>query len=239
MLSVSALHGGYGRIPILNNISFEVSTGEFVGIFGHNGMGKTTLLRVLAGQLPATAGSIVLDGRDITRLAPHAPGPPRPRLRAAGPADLSAAYRAENLRMGAIGAGRGEDEIERCSRFFRGCNELRGHIGGVLSGGEQQILAIARCLCGEPTTCFSTSQPRASNPPSSKRSIEILVTLRDKNRVTVVLVEQSLDFICRLASRILIIQKGMIIRSMRTEQLDYCRRRVLRHAFQRSSMHKT
>jgi branched-chain amino acid transport system ATP-binding protein len=219
MLSVSALHGGYGRIPILNAISFEVATGEFVGIFGHNGMGKTTLLRVIAGQLPAAAGAIVLDGREITRLAPHA----RARLGLGyvpqGRQIFPQLSVIENLRMGAIGAKRAEDEIERVLSMFPRLKELRGRVGGVLSGGEQQILAIARCLCGRPTILLLDEPTEGIQPSIIEEIAEILATLRDKSEVTVLLVEQSLDFICRLASRILIIQKGMIIRSMRTEEL--------------------
>jgi branched-chain amino acid transport system ATP-binding protein len=219
MLSVSGLCGGYSRIPILNNISFEVSTGEFVGIFGHNGMGKTTLLRVLAGQLPASAGSVALAGRDITRLAAHA----RARLGLGyvpqGRQIFPQLTVVENLRMGAIGTGRGEDEIERLLALFPRLRELRGRSGGVLSGGEQQILAIARCLCGGPTTLLLDEPTEGIQPSIIEEIVEMLMTLRHKTQVTVLLVEQSLDFICRLASRILIIQKGAIIRSMRTEEL--------------------
>jgi branched-chain amino acid transport system ATP-binding protein len=220
MLSVSALHGGYGRIPILNAISFEVAKGEFVGIFGHNGMGKTTLLRVLAGQLPATSGTVALEGRDITRLAPHV----RARLGLGyvpqGRQIFPQLTVLENLRMGAIGAGRGEDEIERVLSLFPRLKELRGRVGGVLSGGEQQILAIARCLCGRPAILLLDEPTEGVQPSIIEEIIEILARLRDNTGVTVVLVEQSLDFISRLASRILIIQKGMISRSMRTQELD-------------------
>ena len=219
MLSVSSLHGSYGRIPILNAISFEVAKGEFVGIFGHNGMGKTTLLRVLAGQLPATAGAITLDGRDITRLAPHM----RARLGLGyvpqGRQIFPQLTVIENLRMGAIGAGRGEDEIERALSMFPRLKELRGRVGGVLSGGEQQILAIARCLCGRPTILLLDEPTEGIQPSIIEEIVDILAALRDKTGVTVVLVEQSLDFICRLAGRVLIIQKGMISRSMRTQEL--------------------
>ena len=72
LLNVHDLHAGYGRIPILGGVSLHVGEAEFVGILGHNGMGKSTLLRTLTGNLPATAGSITFDGRDITRLSPTA-----------------------------------------------------------------------------------------------------------------------------------------------------------------------
>lgn len=220
MLSVSRIHGGYGGIPILNAISFEVATGEFVGIFGHNGMGKTTLLRVLAGQLPATAGSISLDGRDITRLAPHV----RARLGLGyvpqGRQIFPQLTILENLRVGARGTGRSDDEIERVLAIFPRLGPLLGRIGGVLSGGEQQILAIARCLCGRPTILLLDEPTDGIQPSIIEEIVETLTTLRDKTQLTVVLVEQSLDFICRLVSRILIIQKGIIIRSMRTEEFD-------------------
>lgn len=220
MLSVSGIHAGYGRIPILNAISFEVATGEFVGIFGPNGMGKTTLLRVLAGQLPATAGSISLDGRDITRLAPHV----RARLGLGyvpqGRQIFPQLTVLENLRIGALGTRRSEDDVERVLVIFPRLGPLLGRIGGVLSGGEQQILAIARCLCGRPTILFLDEPTEGIQPSIIEEIVEILATLRDKTQITVVLVEQSIDFICRLVSRILIIQKGAVIRSIRMEELD-------------------
>ena len=121
--------------------------------------------------------------------------------------------------MGAIGAGRGEDEIERALSMFPRLKELRGRVGGVLSGGEQQILAIARCLCGRPTILLLDEPTEGIQPSIIEEIVDILAALRDKTGVTVVLVEQSLDFICRLAGRVLIIQKGMISRSMRTQEL--------------------
>jgi branched-chain amino acid transport system ATP-binding protein len=90
----------------------------------------------------------------------------------------------------------------------------------MISGGEQQILAIARCLCGGPNILLLDEPTEGIQPSIIEEIVEILATLRDKTQVTVVLVEQSLDFICRLVSRLLIIQKSVIIRSMRTEELD-------------------
>ena len=110
LLAVEGLHSGYGRIPILGGITLSVREGEFVGILGHNGMGKTTLLRTLMGYLPATAGRVRLDGADITRRSPTA------RARAGigyvpqGREIFPALSVRENLRMGCLLSRRGEDE---------------------------------------------------------------------------------------------------------------------------------
>ncbi len=94
MLEVSELTAGYGRIPILGGLSFTVARGEFVGILGHNGMGKTTLLRALMGYIPATAGRVVLEDADITRVEPYRRARAEHGLCAAGPGNLSGPQRA-------------------------------------------------------------------------------------------------------------------------------------------------
>src|ERR1700749_2078924 len=102
MLEGTALNAGYGRIPILNNVTFSVAMGEFVGVLGHNGMGKTTLLRALMGYLPATSGRVIFDGADLTRAEPYA------RARAGlgyvpqGREIFPQLSVRENLRMGAL-----------------------------------------------------------------------------------------------------------------------------------------
>ena len=92
MLDVQGLRTGYGRIPILNGVSFAVNEGEFVGILGHNGMGKTTLLKALMGFLPATGGRVLFDGDDVTAARTLSPRAAGARLCAAGPRDLSRAH---------------------------------------------------------------------------------------------------------------------------------------------------
>ena len=92
MLNVQGLRAGYGRIPILNGVSFTVKIGEFIGILGHNGMGKTTLLKALMGFLPATGGSVRFDGGDVTAAEPYQRARLGSRLRAAGSRDLSRAH---------------------------------------------------------------------------------------------------------------------------------------------------
>ena len=125
----------------------------------------------------------------------------------------------DNLRMGAAGAGLGEDIIDEVVEELPRLKPILGRAGGVLSGGEQQILALARCLCGRPKLVLLDEPTEGIQPSIVEEIIEILHALRRKRGLTIVLVEQNLDFIRRLSDRVLIIQKGRIIGEMAPDQL--------------------
>ncbi len=213
MLAVEALRSGYGRIPILAGVGFTVAQGEFVGILGHNGMGKSTLLRTLMGYLPATGGKVAFEGRDITRLSPTA----RARLGIGyvpqGRQIFPALSVHENLRMGCLLSKQDERRtIKGVLEMFPRLRRLLDRTGGALSGGEQQLLALARCLCGAPRLVLLDEPTEGIQPSIIDEIIETLQALRRGHDVTVVLVEQNLKFIAELSQRILIIQKGAITR---------------------------
>ncbi len=221
MLHVEALRSGYGRIPILAGVSFAVASGEFVGILGHNGMGKSTLLRTLMGYLPATAGRVVFEGRDITQLSPTA----RARLGIGyvpqGREIFPALSVHENLRMGCLLSSRDERRtIEDMLKMFPRLRRLLDRTGGALSGGEQQLLALARCLCGAPRLMLLDEPTEGIQPSIIDEIIETLQALCQAHEVTVVLVEQNLKFIAELSQRILIIQKGVITRETSPEAVQ-------------------
>jgi len=221
MLQVEALRSGYGRIPILAGVSFAVAKGEFVGILGHNGMGKSTLLRTLMGYLPATAGRVVFEGRDITQLSPTA----RARLGIGyvpqGREIFPALSVHENLRMGCLLSSRDErGTIEDVLDMFPRLRRLLDRTGGALSGGEQQLLALARCLCGGPRLMLLDEPTEGIQPSIIDEIVEVLQALQRGNEVTVVLVEQNLKFIAELSQRILIIQKGAITRETSPEAVQ-------------------
>ena len=220
MLEVSELAAGYGRIPILGGVSFSVARGEFVGILGHNGMGKTTLLRALMGYIPATAGRVVLEGADITWVEPYR------RARAGmgyvpqGREIFPGLSVRDNLRMGAV--GRPKDEagaIESVLETFPRLKPLIDRPGGALSGGEQQLLAIARCLAGNPRLILLDEPTEGIQPSIIDQIAETLLGLRSKGELTMILVEQNLDFIATLSERVLIIQKGAIVHSAEPDEL--------------------
>jgi branched-chain amino acid transport system ATP-binding protein len=205
MLEIHDLRAAYGRIPILNGVSFTVADGEFVGILGHNGMGKTTLLRTLMGFLPAAAGQVRFEQTDIISLDP---------------------CRRARLGLGYVPQGREifpaltvQDNLETVLEEFPRLKPLLERIGGTLSGGEQQLLALARCLCGKPRLVLLDEPTEGIQPSIIDEIVETLQRLRDRSGLTVILVEQNLEFIAALSHRILIIQKGTITREVQADDL--------------------
>jgi branched-chain amino acid transport system ATP-binding protein len=220
MLSAENLRASYGRIPILMGVNFQVTEGEFVGILGHNGMGKTTLLKTLIGQLPADTGQIRLDGNDITRL------PPASRARAGigyvpqGREIFPALTVRENLRMGCLLSRLPEAQtIEDVLTSFPRLTRLLDRAGDALSGGEQQLLALARCLCGAPRLILLDEPTEGIQPSIIDEIIDTLRALRSSRHLTIVLVEQNLKAISALSQRVLIIQKGAITREVTPEAI--------------------
>jgi branched-chain amino acid transport system ATP-binding protein len=210
MLDIRSLASGYQKIPIILGVSFQVTDGEFVGILGHNGMGKSTLLKTLVGQLPATGGAIRFADTDITRAPSHK----RARLGLGyvpqGRQIFPGLSVLDNMRMGAASAGLGDEVLDEVIESLPRLKPILGRAGGVLSGGEQQILALARCLCGHPKLVLLDEPTEGIQPSIVDEIIEILLGLKARHRLTVVLVEQNLEFIRRLSDRVLIIQKGRI-----------------------------
>jgi branched-chain amino acid transport system ATP-binding protein len=220
MLNVQGLRTGYGRIPILNGVSFAVKEGEFIGILGHNGMGKTTLLKALMGFLPATGGRVQFGSDDITAAEPYR----RARLGLGyvpqGREIFPGLTVLDNLRMGCSKQGGAEQEtIATVLEEFPRLTPLLERAGGALSGGEQQLLAIARCLCGKPRLVLLDEPTEGIQPSIIEEIVEVLQQLRDKAGLTMILVEQNLDFIAALSKRILIIQKGTITQEVRPDDL--------------------
>ena len=221
MLDVQGLRTGYGRIPILNGVGFAVQEGEFIGILGHNGMGKTTLLRALMGFLPATSGRVHFAGADVTALEPYR----RARLGLGyvpqGRDIFPGLTVYDNLRMG-CSKQQGDTEqatIAAVLEEFPRLIPLLDRAGSALSGGEQQLLAIARCLCGKPRLVLLDEPTEGIQPSIIDEIVETLQRLRAKSRLTIILVEQNLDFIAALSQRILIIQKGTITREVQPGDL--------------------
>jgi amidase len=216
VLEITDLHAGYGEVPVLRGVSLQLDEGEAIGIVGHNGMGKTTLLRTIMGLLPATGGKIVVDGVDVTTWAAHE----RSRLGIAyvpqGRGILPGLSAHENLRL-AWTPDSGETEeraIERVLGIFPRLSRLLDRRGGALSGGEQQILALARALVSLPWLLVLDEPSEGIQPSIVQEISELLATLREKHRLSMLIVEQNLELVLDVASRIVLVERGRITREL-------------------------
>lgn len=218
MLEVSSLASGYGRIPILHGISFDVQEGECLGIWGHNGMGKTTLLTTIMGYQPATSGKLEFAGEDLTRAPTHLRARKGLGLVPQGRQIFPTLSVLENLRMGEIRNAE-PGVIDDVLELFPRLKPLLNRAGGLLSGGEQQLLALARCLCSRPRLIMLDEPTEGIQPSINEEIAETLLQLRSQRQLTMVLVEQRREFIAALASRVLVMQKGEIARSMSPREL--------------------
>ena len=223
MLEVNDLHAGYGRIPVLSGINFTVGEHEVIGVLGHNGMGKTTLLKTLIGQVPLTSGKIRFAGADISHI------PSFRRARAGlgyvpqGRQIFPSLSVYENLRMGFVENGIDSEEniIKDVLARFPRLDPIIDRVGSALSGGEQQILALARCLCGSPKLLLLDEPTEGIQPSIVEEILEILIGLHRYNGLAIIVVEQSLDFIRRLSERVLLIERGTITGEVLPEALGH------------------
>ena len=214
-LTVSGLDQHYGSAQVLRTVGFHVAPGTCLAVLGRNGAGKTTLLRCLAGLIPATRGTVALDGVDLTRWSPD-------RRARSGLAlvpqdreifaDLSVA---ENLRVAARAHGLDRSgAVDEAVALFPALRELWHRPGGNLSGGQQQQLAIARALASRPKVLLLDEPTEGIQPSIIEEIIETLRAIGRQRGLAVLLVEQNLNFIASLSQRVLILQKGRITREV-------------------------
>lgn len=220
MLTVEALRSRYGRIEVLHGIDLSVQSGEIVAVVGANGAGKTTLLRCLSGTQPTSAGSITFRGETLI------PVPAYQRLQKGlaqapeGRQIFTNLTVEENLRLGAFiyNDDRVRRDMEDAFRMFPILKEKRNLIAGGLSGGQQQMLAIARALMGRPS-CLLLDEPSMGLAPIIVAQIfDVLTELRTLG-VTVLLVEQNAFAALKIANRGYVMEAGRITMSGEAEDL--------------------
>ena len=221
LLDVYDLHAGYGRVPVLHGVTLQLHEGEALGIVGHNGMGKTTLLKTIVGLLPATGGRIALDGTDVTREPAHARSRRGLAYVPQGRGILPGLSALDNLRLAWTGdAQESEQEaVDRCVSLFPRLAPLLNRRGGALSGGEQQMLAIARALVANPWIVL-LDEPSEGVQPSVVQEIgQILSRLRTQAQLAIVIVEQNLDLVLDVATRIAVLERGRVVRELGTDEI--------------------
>ena len=214
MLEVRALRVAYGGIAAVKGIDFEVGRGELVCLIGANGAGKTTTLKAIAGALAPAAGSVLLEGRDVTGMPAHALVRRGLALVPEGRGVFARLTVGENLRMGAYcrhDAGI-EPDLERVYGLFPRLRERRRQVAGTLSGGEQQMLAIGRALMSRPRLLL-LDEPSMGLAPIAAQAVFATIRGIAADGVTVLLVEQNARAALELARRAYVMESGAIVLS--------------------------
>ena len=221
VLRVSNITAGYGRSTVLRDVSIDVPPGSIVALLGPNGAGKTTLLRAVAGLLRPVAGAVWLGGAEVTKLAPHQRARAGLCLIPEGRGIFRNLTVRENLRMQvAPGAnGTAKDGTERVLTTFPVLRDRLGQTAGTMSGGQQQLLALARCYLTSPRVVMLDEVSMGLAPKVVDEIFSAIVTLASSG-VALVLVEQYVNRALELASRAVLLDRGTVAYAGPTRDLD-------------------
>jgi urea transport system ATP-binding protein len=228
MLEVNGLHSGYGRARVLFGVDLTLAAGNMLCVLGRNGVGKTTLLNTIMGVIPPAAGRVSFDGHDVTRMPTHK----RVRLGMGyapqGHDTFPHLTVRENIAVTVEGSPRASRQAaDEAMDLFPRLEPLLGRPAGLLSGGQQQQLAIARALITRPRLLI-LDEPTEGIQPSIVEEISEAIARLHAGGMSVLLVEQYLDFAKRLADRVAVMDGGAIVWTGDSEQLaDEAIRRMI------------
>jgi branched-chain amino acid transport system ATP-binding protein len=211
-VTVSGIESGYGEVQILWGASLTLREGQLTTLCGSNGAGKTTLLRTVMGLIPAWKGEVRLDDREITRLSPHEKAALGMVLVPEGRQLFSTMTIVENLEMGAtVGHARASmrESFDRVFALFPRLAERRSQLAGTLSGGEQQMLAIARGLMAKPKVLMFDEPSLGLSPLFVLNLFDIIRTLKQQ-RLTMLLVEQNVQLSLAISDFAYVLDRGRV-----------------------------
>jgi branched-chain amino acid transport system ATP-binding protein len=223
LVLVQNVHTFYGKSHILNGVSLTVGAGEVVGLLGRNGVGKSTTLKTIMGLVQPRQGEVVLDGSPITRMPPHKLA----RLGIGYVPEDRRIFRLltvmENLRTGLDRGGVAEERkralLDKVFAYFPVLAERRNQAGGTLSGGEQQMLAIARAMILEPKIIL-LDEPTEGLMPRMVSQIKNIIEVLHKEDVAILLVEQNVPLTLEVCQRVYIMEKGQVRHHCATFEID-------------------
>ena len=223
LVLVEDVHTYYGKSHILHGVSLHVGPGEVVGLLGRNGVGKSTTLKTIMGLVRPSHGAVLLDGNAITGLAPHKLA----RLGIGYVPEDRRIFRLltvmENLRTGLDREGVTEDKrralLDKVFTYFPVLAERRNQAGGTLSGGEQQMLAIARAMMLEPKIIL-LDEPTEGLMPRMVSQIRQIIDVLHSEGVAILLVEQNVPLTLEASQRLYIMEKGSVRHHCATSEID-------------------
>jgi urea transport system ATP-binding protein len=216
MLAIKQLSAGYGQSLVLHNINMEAPKGQVVCLMGRNGVGKTTTLKTIMGLIKAKTGKITFDGKDITNAAPHIRAQAGIGYVPQGRGIFPHLTVYENLLMGFEAAPRQKialSAVEEMYDMFPILKTMQKRVAGTLSGGQQQQLAIARVLVRKPRMLVLDEPTEGIQPSIVQQIEEVIHKLRDQGEMSILLVEQFLDFALGIADFCYVIDNGEIVSS--------------------------
>ena len=221
VLNINQIHSGYGEIKVLKDISFELNSGDILGILGRNGMGKSTLIKTIAGLLIPSLGKISFKNIDITQFESFKKAKQGITTVIQGRGIFSDLTVNENLIFGKIASGeKKENKIEEVFSYFPRLKERINQKAGTLSGGEQQMLAIGRGLMTNPLL-FLLDEPSDGIMPKLVNEIgETIIKINKEQKLTFVIVEQNLNLIKKTTNKYIILEKGEIVKKGITADMD-------------------
>jgi branched-chain amino acid transport system ATP-binding protein len=207
MLELHDINAAYGKVQVLHGLSLNVAAGEILCLLGRNGAGKSTTMKAIMGLVPISAGSMQLEGQEITGL-------PAYRVPKLGIGYIPQGRRlfaemtvAENLQIGLMTRAKGAEVRERVLSMFPRLRERLHQRAETLSGGEQQMLATARALCLEPKVLLLDEPTEGLQPSMISLIRDVVVTLKEQG-VAIILVEQRVDAVLEVADRIVFVENG-------------------------------
>lgn len=223
LVRVEHVHSYYGKSHVLHGVSLRVGAGEVVGLLGRNGVGKSTTLKTIMGLVPPSKGEVLVDGRPVNGLPPHKLA----RLGIGYVPEDRRIFRLltvmENLRTGldrqGVGGHRRNAILEKVFSYFPVLAERSGQPGGTLSGGEQQMLAIARAMTLEPRIILLDEPTEGLMPRMVSQIRRIIEALRGEG-IAILLVEQNVPLTLAASQRVYIMEKGSVRHHCAASEID-------------------
>jgi urea transport system ATP-binding protein len=226
MLNIQNLQVTYGQSVVIPDMTFSVKPGEILGIIGRNGMGKTTLFRSLIGMIPSKSGKVTIEDQEITHDKSHQRVGKGVAFVPQGRMIFPYLTVYENLISGVRG-GVHEDDINEIYALFPVLREMKDRKGGNLSGGQQQQLAIGRALMTKPRVLLLDEPTEGIQPSIIKDIARSLKEIRTLKHLTIVVSEQVLSFVLDTCDRIMVIEKGRLIREDKRADVDAAQIRAM------------